>query len=521
MDGESRRDSQGRLTSEALFKSVLIANRGEIAVRVIRTCKLLGIGTVAIYSDVDVNALHVKLADRAIRIGTSDPGDSYLNIEKIIRIAVEAGVDALHPGYGFVSENWNLAQGCQDAGIKFIGPKPRTLVIAGNKVDCKRLARRAGVPVIEGGETVAYTPQAALEAAHELGYPVLLKSAFGGGGRGIREASNDRELLEGYRMASSEMKRAVGKVGLFVEKLIKPARHVEVQIVADGKGKVVQLGDRECSIQRRHQKLLEMAPSPGLSLADRDRVGEYAVALAKALDFENIGTVEFLMDPAKNFHFIEVNSRLQVEHPVTEVVAGVDLVKEQLEIAAGEGIDYDQDDIILQGAAIQCRINAEDPAEGFAPSTGRIERLFFPGGAGVRIDTALYQGYDVPEYYDSLLAKVIVSGKNLEDARKRMLLALSEFEIQGVKTTIPLQRFILTHEDFVRWDLDVNFIQRNRVVELVAERMERERNQLIEQGAAVAAAIIESGWRRVPRTSMVAPEASALPRGKARYYDVV
>jgi acetyl-CoA carboxylase biotin carboxylase subunit len=521
MDGEPHRDPQGRLTSRALFKSVLIANRGEIAVRVIRTCKLLGIGTVAVYSDVDVNALHVKLADRAIRIGTSDPGDSYLNIEKIIRTAVEAGVDALHPGYGFVSENWNLAQGCKDAGIKFIGPRPRTLVIAGNKVDCKRLARRAGVPVIEGGETVAYTPQSALEAAHELGYPVLLKSAFGGGGRGIREASNDAQLLEGFRLASTEMKRAVGKAGLFVEKLVKPARHIEVQIVADGKGRVVQLGERECSIQRRHQKLLEMAPSPGLDEPDRERVGGYAVTLAKALDFENIGTIEFLMDPEKNFHFIEVNSRLQVEHPVTEVVAGVDLVKEQLEIAAGEGIDYDQNDIVLQGAAMQCRINAEDPAAGFAPSMGRVEHLFFPGGAGVRIDTALYQGYDIPEYYDSLLAKLIVSGKDLEDARKRMLLALSEFDIQGVKTTIPLQRFILTHEDFVHWNLDINFILKNHVVEQVAEKMERERSQLIEQGAAVAAAILESGWRRQPRTVMVQQEASTLPRGKARYYDVV
>ncbi len=504
-----------------MFKSVLIANRGEIAVRVIRTCKLLGIGTVAVYSDVDINALHVKLADRAIRIGSADPGDSYLNIERIVQTAVEAGVDALHPGYGFVSENWNLAANCEQAGIKFIGPKPRTLVIAGNKVDCKRLARKAGVPVIEGGETVAYTPQSALEAAHELGYPVLLKSAFGGGGRGIREASNDRELLEGHRMASTEMRRSVGKAGLFVEKMIKPARHIEVQLVSDGKGKVIQLGERECSIQRRHQKLLEMAPAPGLDESARERVGGYAVALAKALDYENIGTVEFLMDADLNFYFLEVNSRLQVEHPVTEVVAGVDLVKEQLEIAAGEGIDYDQSDVALDGAAIQCRINAEDPAVGFAPSTGTVERLFFPGGAGVRIDTALYQGYEVPEYYDSLLAKLIVSGRNLEDARKRMVLALGEFEIEGVKTTIPLQRFILVHEEFIRWNLDVSFMERYKIVEAVVERLERERAQLVEQGATVAAAVLEAGWIKQAPGAPISPEAVERMRQEPRYYDVV
>ncbi len=504
-----------------MFKSVLIANRGEIAVRVIRTCKLLGIGTVAIYSDVDVNALHVKLADRAIRIGSADPGESYLNVERIVQTAVDAGVDALHPGYGFVSENWNLAANCEQAGIKFIGPKPRTLLIAGNKVDCKRLARKAGVPVIEGGETVAYSPEAAIEAAHELGYPVLLKSAFGGGGRGIREASNDGELLEGFRMASTEMKRSTGKAGLFVEKLIKPARHIEVQIVSDGKGKVIHLGERECSIQRRHQKLLEMAPAPNLSESARARVGGYAVSLARALNFENIGTVEFLMDAEQNFHFIEVNSRLQVEHPVTEVVAGVDLVKEQLEIAAGEGIAYDQGAVVLKGAAIQCRINAEDPAAGFAPSTGRVERLFFPGGAGVRIDTALYQGYVVPEYYDSLLAKLIVSGKDLEDARKRMILALGEFEIDGVKTTIPLQRFILTHEEFVRWNLDVSFMDRNRIVEAVAEKLELERAELVQKGAAVAAAVMEAGWSKQASVGPIMQRASQATRQEPRYYDAV
>jgi len=350
-----------------LFKSVFIANRGEIAVRIIRTCELLGVKTVAAYSDVDVNALHVKLADKAVRIGPADPGNSYLNIDRIVQTAVDTGVDALHPGYGFVSENWNLAEKCRQAGIKFIGPQPRTLVIAGNKVDCKKIARKAGVPVIEGGETVCYTPESALEEAHEVGYPVLLKAAFGGGGRGIREASDDRQLLQGFQLASTEMKRSLGKAGLFVEKLIRPARHIEVQIVSDGKGKVIQLGERDCSIQRRHQKLLEMTPAPGLDELARMRVAEYATNLVKALGYENIGTVEFLMDRDQNFYFIEVNSRLQVEHPVTEMRAGVDLVKEQLEIAAGDGIDYTQNDVELNGAAIQCRINAEDPSQALRP----------------------------------------------------------------------------------------------------------------------------------------------------------
>jgi acetyl-CoA carboxylase biotin carboxylase subunit len=502
-----------------LFKSVLIANRGEIAVRIIRTCKLLGVRTVAAYSDVDVGALHVKLADRAVRIGPSEPGASYLNIESIVQAAVEAGVDALHPGYGFVSENWNLAEKCRQAGIKFIGPTPRTLVIAGNKVDCKKIARRAGVPVIEGGETVFYEPRAALDAAQEIGFPVLLKAAFGGGGRGIREANDERQLLQGFTLASSEMKRSLGKVGLFVEKLIRPARHIEVQVVADGKGKVIQLGERDCSIQRRHQKLLEMTPAPGLDELARMRVADHAVNLAKALDYENVGTIEFLMDAHQNFYFIEVNSRLQVEHPVTEMRARVDLVKEQLEIAAGEGIDYNQNDVELLGAAMECRINAEDPALGFAPSSGRIERLYFPGGAGLRIDTAIFQGYDVPEYYDSLLAKIVVYGSDLEWTRKRMALALAELEIVGVKTTLPLQRFLLDHEELAKWNLDVQFLQRHHIVESLGEKMQRERDVLVRQGAAIAAVILESGISGRQSVAQ-STQPRALPR-EARFYDTL
>jgi acetyl-CoA carboxylase biotin carboxylase subunit len=504
-----------------LLTSVLIANRGEIAVRVIRTCKLLGVHTVAVYSDVDVNALHVKLADRAVRIGTADPGDSYLNIDKLVQTAVDTGVDALHPGYGFVSENWNLAEKCRQAGIKFIGPRPRTLVIAGNKVDCKRLARRAGIPVIEGGETVFYSPEDALEAAHALGYPVLLKAAFGGGGRGIREAFDDRQFLQGFKLASTEMRRSLGKSGLFVEKLIRPARHIEVQVVADGKGKVIQLGERDCSIQRRHQKLLEVTPAPGLDELARMQVAGYAVGLAKALGYENVGTVEFLMDSDQNFFFIEINSRLQVEHPVTEMRAGLDLVKEQLEIAAGNGIDYSQDDIELKGAAIQCRINAEDPAAGFAPSTGRVDRMFFPGGAGVRIDTDIFQGYEVPEYYDSLLAKLVVRGNDLEEARRRMALALSEFEIEGLKTTLPLQRYIIEHPEFAGWNLDVLFLQKHRIVESFSEQVAHKRALLVRQGAAIAAAILESGLGSGITAPRNVPSRPTNQRQEARYYDTL
>ncbi|MDG7008865.1 MAG: ATP-grasp domain-containing protein [Nitrososphaerota archaeon] len=504
-----------------MFRDVLIANRGEIAVRIIRTCKLLGIKTVAVYSDVDADALHVRLADRAVRIGPADPGDSYLNIDKMVQAAVDTGVDALHPGYGFVSENWNLAEKCRQAGIKFVGPQARTLVIAGNKVDCKRIAKRAGVPVIEGGETVFYTPEGALDAARALGYPVLLKAAFGGGGRGIREANDDRQVLQGFNLASTEMKRSLGKAGLFVEKLVRPARHIEVQIVSDGRGKVIQLGERECSIQRRHQKLLEVAPAPGLDELARMKVADYAVKLAKALEYENVGTVEFLMDKDQNFFFIEVNSRLQVEHPVTEMRARLDLVKEQLEIAAGEGIDYGQDDVKLTGAAIQCRINAEDPAAGFAPSSGRVERLFFPGGAGVRIDTALYPGYDVPEYYDSLLAKLVVFGNDLEEARQRMLLALSEFVIEGLKTTIPLQKFILTHEEFAAWNLDVQFLEKNRIVQSLADRLAAERAALAEEGAAIAAAIFESGMSLAAARAQSQKPKLLPARQKGRYYDAL
>ena len=504
-----------------MFKSVFIANRGEIAVRIIRTCELLGVKTIAAYSDVDVNALHVKLADKAVRIGPADPGNSYLNIDRIVQTAIDSGVDALHPGYGFVSENWNLAEKCRQAGIKFIGPQPRTLVVAGNKVDCKRIAKKAGVPVIDGGETVCYTPESALEEAHEIGYPILLKAAFGGGGRGIREANDDRQLLQGFQLASTEMKRSLGKVGLFVEKLIRPARHIEVQIVSDGKGKVIHLGERDCSIQRRHQKLLEITPAPGLDELARMRVAEYALNLVKALDYENIGTVEFLMDADQNFYFIEVNSRLQVEHPVTEMRAGVDLVEEQLEIAAGEGMDYAQNDVELNGAAMQCRINAEDPEAGFAPSTGRIERLFFPGGAGVRIDTALYPGYEVPEYYDSLLAKLIVRGNGLDEARKRMVLALDEFEIDGLRTTVPFQRFILRHPALASWELELLFIQKNRITESFVEQQSRRRAELARQGAAIAAAILESGiGRGAMQTSTLQSSMQAF-RQEARYYDAL
>ncbi len=473
-----------------MFKSVLVANRGEIAVRIIRECRIQGMETIAIYSDCDATALHVKLADKSVRIGSADPGDSYLNIEKVIRIATENGVDAVHPGYGFISDNWNFAAGCEEAGISFIGPSPKTLAVVANKVDFKKLVKKIGVPIIEGSDEVIDELEEAKSVASEIGYPVLLKSAFGGGGRGIRRVKDEAELVENFTVASNETRRAFGRAGMYIEKLVSPARHIEVQIVSDGRGNTIHLGERECSIQRRHQKLLELAPSPAVDEESREKIGRYAITIAEAVNYKNVGTVEFLMDSQGRFYFIEVNARLQVEHPITEAVTGIDLVREQLAIAAGEKMSRTQRDVELKGAAIQCRINAEDPAAGFIPSAGEILKLFLPGGPGVRIDTALYPGYVVPEYYDSLLAKVITFGASLEEARRRMVLALDELRIDGVKTTISLHQLLLAHEEFQKWNLDVSFLEKSGVLESLVETRKQERQTILEEGAIMAAAVI-------------------------------
>jgi acetyl-CoA carboxylase biotin carboxylase subunit len=476
-----------------MFKKVLIANRGEIAVRVIRACRLMGIKTVAIYSDADDRALHVSIADEAHRVGGPAPGDSYLNIDSIMSIAKKTGAEGIHPGYGFLAENSNFSSACEKEGIKFIGPSAKTLLTTGNKTESKRLAKSQDVPVIPGTERIIEDVEEAKSIADSLGYPVLLKSAFGGGGRGIREVGKEAEFNQGFTRATNEAKGAFGRAGMYVEKLIAPARHVEIQVLSDRKGNAVWLGERECSIQRRHQKLVELTPCPAITEEIRKKVGGYAVKVAKAVGYENAGTMEFLMDRNLNFYFMEVNSRLQVEHPVTEAVTGVDLVKQQLIVASTGNLPLSQSEIVRQGAAMECRINAEDPMAGFAPAAGTVNKIRLPGGPGVRVDTALYEGYTIPTYYDSLVAKIIVKGSDLEDSRQRMLAALSEFSVSGIQTTIPFHTTLLQSEPFKKWDFSTDFVERTRIVEQMSERAEAERQRIEELGVAVGAAVLAKG----------------------------
>ncbi|MDV3277042.1 MAG: acetyl-CoA carboxylase biotin carboxylase subunit [Nitrososphaerales archaeon] len=508
-----------------MFNKVLIANRGEIAVRVIRACRLMGVSTVAIYSDADRDALHVKLADEAYRVGSPPPSDSYLNIASIISIAKRSGAEGVHPGYGFLAENSTFSGACEKEGIKFIGPTEKTLLTTGNKTESKRLAKAQGVPVTPGTERIIEDVDEAKGIADSIGYPILLKSAYGGGGRGIREVRSEDELKQGFTRATNEAKGAFGRAGMYIEKLIAPARHIEIQILADGKGNAIHLGERECSIQRRHQKLVELTPSPAVTEEIRKRVGGYAVKVAKAVGYENAGTIEFLMDKDGNFYFMEVNSRLQVEHPVTEAVTGVDLVRQQLIIASTGCLPLAQNDIVRSGAAIECRINAEDPASGFAPSAGTIGHVHLPGGPGVRVDTALYDGYVIPEFYDSLIAKIIVRGEDLEDARRRMVAALSEFSITGIRTTIPFHTTLLQSEPFMKWDLGTDFIERTGIVEQMAKRAEIERQQLEDQGLVIAAAMLAKGIHKVVELETETKGVSrwALPptNREARFFDEV
>jgi len=476
-----------------MFSKVLIANRGEAAVRVIRTCKVLGIKTVAVFSDVDQESLHVKLADESYPLGPPSPEESYSNGKKVLAVAKEAAVDAIHPGYGYLSENPSFAAACDEAGVKFVGPSPRTLEITENKIECRKLARRVGVPTLPGSDEILHDVEEALRLAEKVGYPVILKSAFGGGGRGIREVTKKSELKDLFARANREAEGTFGKGGLYVERLIKPARHIELQFISDGRGKVVYLTERECSIQRRHQKLLEMTPSPALDDETRKKVGRYALTIARSIKAENVGTVEFLMDAGGKFHFIEVNARLQVEHPITEMVCSLDLVETQFRIASGEGFPYSQGGVAARGAAIECRINAEDPASGFTPSTGTVTDLTLPSGPGIRVDTALYPGCQVTEHYDSLIAKVISSDRSLEGARRRMLLALREFQIGGVKTTIPLHQALIASTPFVRWKLSTDFLERHSIAEEFAE--EETLSSL--EGVAIAAAMIHAGKHRM------------------------
>ena len=441
-----------------MFKKILIANRGEIALRVVRACKEMDIKTVAVFSDADEESLHVKYADEAVNIGKPLSKKSYLNQDNIIRAAKETGAEAIHPGYGFLSENGSFAKSCENNGLVFIGPSPDSIAIAGNKSAARKTLIDLGVQVIPGGEGVVSSEKEALDLAERVGYPVIIKASGGGGGRGMRIINGASELVAGLRIASGEARAAFGNPDLYLEKYIERPRHIEIQILGDNHGNYVHLGERECSIQKRYQKLIEETPSPFVDESLRKMMGETAILAARAIGYRNAGTIEFLVDRQKNFYFMEVNSRIQVEHPVTEMVTAIDLVQQQIMIAAGIELEFNQDDIRQNGWAIECRINAEDPDNDFMPSPGVVKGLILPNGPGVRVDTHIYEDYEVPPFYDSLICKLIVWGKDREMAIKRMQRALSEFQADGIKTTVPFHKKVFQNGHFMEGDIDTHFL---------------------------------------------------------------
>lgn len=440
-----------------MFNKVLIANRGEIAVRVIRACKELGVKTVAVYSTADADSLHVNLADEAYCIGPAPSKDSYLNIPNIISTALLVGADAIHPGYGFMAENADFAEICHDHHIKFIGPTPEQIRKMGDKATARKTMIDHGVPVTPGTDLVDDIEKAKPWCAN-VGYPVIIKATAGGGGKGMRVAHNEGELVENFALAQTEAGLAFGNNAVYIEKYLVNPRHIEVQVIADQYGNVVHLGERDCSIQRRHQKLLEESPSPAITEEIRKKMGEAAVMAAKSINYEGAGTIEFLLDEKKNFYFMEMNTRIQVEHCVTEMVTGIDLLKEQISVAAGEKLSIKQSDVEIRGHAIECRINAEDSERDFMPCPGLIKGYIPPGGFGVRVDSHAYCHYKIPPYYDSMIAKLICWGKDRNDAIARMLRALDDYGIVGIKTTIPFHQKILTNEYFVKGDFNTGFI---------------------------------------------------------------
>jgi acetyl-CoA carboxylase biotin carboxylase subunit len=443
------------------MKKILIANRGEIALRVMRAAKDLGLKTVAVFSEIDRHSLHVNFADESVCIGKSPPSESYLNIPRIIAAAEITGADAIHPGYGFLAENPSFAEACEDNKFTFIGPSSENIKSMGDKAEAKRIMKEAGVPVTPGSDGIVENEEEALKAANEIGYPVLVKAVSGGGGRGMRLAGNDLELKTGFVMAQSESQATFGDKRLYVEKAIENPRHIEIQILADSSGNVVHLGERECSIQRRHQKLIEEAPSPVVDQKLREKMGEAAKKGVKKLVYKSAGTIEYILDENHKFYFMEMNTRIQVEHPVTEMTTGIDILTEQIKVANGYSFKaLTQDKIKIHGHAIEVRINAEDPSAGFTPRPGTINALHLPGGAGIRIDSHIYQGYKIPPNYDSLLLKLIAYGEDREQSRKRMLRALDEIVIRGVPTTMPLHKEILNHPDFIKGNINTNFLKR-------------------------------------------------------------
>ena len=465
-----------------MFRKVLIANRGEIAIRIIRACRVLGIETVAVYSEVDRASLHVRYAREAYCIGPPPPQQSYLNMNAILEAAKRSGAEAIHPGYGFLSESEEFVRRCEGAGIAFIGPSAKAMELLGPKTSARRLARETGIPIVPG--TVEdLSDDRGRQSALEFGLPVVIKAVDGGGGKGMRVVENEAELDSAIRMARSEAHSSFGSDAIYVEKYLPAARHVEVQILADRHGTALYLGERECSVQRRHQKVIEEAPSPMVDLDLRRRLGEAAVALARAAGYENAGTVEFLLDKERNFYFLEMNPRLQVEHPVTEMVTGLDIVKKQILIAAGEPLPHTQDDITLSGAAIECRVYAEDPFRDFVPNPGKIETLREPSGGGIRLDSGVYEGYEVPIYYDPLIAKLLAWGSDRAEAITRMRRALAEYIVIGVPTTIPFHEKVMADPEFLGGAIDTTFIDRRFSGAPIG------RDQSLHEVAIIAAAI--------------------------------
>jgi len=441
-----------------MFNKILVANRGEIALRIMRACRELDIKSVAVFSEADKEALHIRYADEAYHIGPSQPNQSYLDIEKIIDTAKNSGSEAIHPGYGFLAQIPEFAQQCESNNITFIGPTSQTLQLMGDKIIARKTVKEAGIPIIAGSIDALKTEEEVKEAAEQIGYPILIKAVYGGGGKGLRIARNVREVHQAVELARLEAEASFGDAQIYVEKLLEKPRHIEFQVLADKHGNIIHLGERECSIQRRHQKLIEETPSPMMTKAKRLSMGKKAVKAARAVNYVSAGTVEFLVDKKSAFYFLEMNTRLQVEHLVTEIVTGVDIVKEQIRIAAGEKLSYEQRHIVLNGHALNCRINAEDPSKDFTPSPGTIKSLHLPGGPGVRIDTALYVGCEIPLFYDSLIAKVAVWGRNRMEAILRMRNALQELSVEGVETTASFLRKILMDQNYKQGNIHTCFV---------------------------------------------------------------
>lgn len=444
-----------------MFQKILIANRGEIAVRIIRACREMGIKTVAVFSEADREALHTQLADEAICIGPAPATDSYLNMERILSACIAAKVDAIHPGFGFLSENSRFVEMCQKCHIAFIGPTAPMMEKMGNKSEARKTMMEAGVPVVPGTKEPVYDAAKGLELAGKIGYPVMIKASSGGGGKGMRVSKGPEDFEENFKMAQLESVRGFADNTMYIEKYVQDPRHIEFQILADKYGNVIQLGERDCSIQRHHQKVIEESPSVALTPKLRQKMGEAAIKAAKAVNYESAGTIEFLLDKDKNFYFMEMNTRIQVEHPVTEMVSGVDLMKEMIRIAEGSPLSIRQEDICLTGHAMECRINAEDPSHNFRPCPGTIQEVHLPGGYGVRIDTAVYSGYEIPPYYDSMIAKVIVHGRDRKEAIDKMRSTLGELIIDGVTTNVDFQYEILNNSDFQAGDITTDFIPKH------------------------------------------------------------